>query len=254
MLLGSFLTNVGIYDIIVVVVTLFIAFIVIKWVTYFIKKTGTRLDIDVTVIQVLREIIKYTVIAAALTLVLRQIGIDVTAIALSFGIVGIAVGFASRDIIANFISGMFVFADKSFRVGDIIEVSNKKGKVIKMGLRLTTIQTYDKKIISVPNSLFSTNPYINYTGSDLRRVDLNITIPYGLELDETLKSLEGIALKCDWVLEKPKPKVIVKELSDIGVQLMLCVWTNDPWKVTESRSLLAKEANKLLVDKNAEKT
>jgi len=253
MTINSFLANIGIYDIVVIIITIILTFIIIRWVTYFLKKTGKRLDIDLTVIQVLREIIKYTVIAVALTVILKQLGIDVTAIALSFGILGIAVGFASRDIISNFISGMFVFIDKSFRVGDIIEVANKRGKVIKMGLRLTTIQTYDKKIITVPNSLFSTNPYINYTGSDLRRVDLDITIPYQKELDETLKSLENLALTCEWVLKKPKPQVIVKELSDAGVKLMLCVWTNDPWRVTESKSLLAKEVNKILANKDASK-
>lgn len=251
MTIDSFLSSIEIYDIIVIAITIILGFIIIRWFTYFLKKTGTRLDVDVTLIQVLREIIKYTIIAIVITVILKQLGIDITAIALSFGIVGIAVGFASRDIIANFISGMFVIADKSFRVGDIIEVSNKKGKVIKMGLRLTTIQTYDKKIITVPNSIFSTNPYINYTGSDLRRVDLDITIPYEEELEKTLKSLENVASKCDWVLKKPKPKVIIKELSDTGVKLMLCIWTNDPWKVTESKSLLAKEVNKILVNKNA---
>ena len=246
MTIDSFLSGIGIYDIIVIAITLIVAFIIIKWFSYFLKKTGARLDIDVTLIQVLREIIKYTIIAIVITVILKQLGIDITAIALSFGIVGIAVGFAARDIIANFISGMFVIADKSFRVGDIIEVSNIKGKVIKMGLRLTTIQTYDKKIITVPNSLFSTNPYINYTGSDTRRVDLDITIPHDNKLDETLKSLEDMASKCDWVLKKPKPKVLIKELSDVGIKLKLCVWINDPWNVDSSRSQLAKDVIKLI--------
>jgi small conductance mechanosensitive channel len=251
MTIESFLTGIGIYDIIIVAITLIATFIIIRWVSYFLKKTGARLEIDVTLIQVLREILKYTIIAISLTIILKQLGIDVTAIAVSFGIVGIALGFAARDTVSNFISGVFVIADKSFRVGDIIEVSNKKGKVIRMGLRLTTIQTYDKKIITVPNSLFSSNPYINYTASDLRRVDLDITIPYELEIEKTLKSLEDVASKCEWVLKKPKPKVIIKELSDAGVKLMLCIWINDPWGVAESKSLLAKEVNKILISENA---
>lgn len=251
MTIESFLSSIDIRDILIIIITLIVAFILIKWFNYFLKKTGTRLDIDATVIQVLREIIKYIIIAIAITVILKQLGIDITAIALSFGIVGIAVGLAARDIIANFISGMFVFADKSFKVGDVIEVSNVKGKVVRMGLRLTTIQTYDKQIITVPNSLFSTNPYINYTGSDIRRVDLDITLPYEEKLEDTLKSLEDVASKCDWVLKKPKSKVMVKELSDTGVKLMLSVWINDPWRVTESKSLLAKEVNKIIVNKNA---
>lgn len=251
MTVESFLTSIGFYDIIVIAATLIVAFVIIRWATYFLKKTGTKLDVDITIIQVLREIIKYTIIAVAVTVILKQLGIDITAIAVSFGIAGVAIGFAARDIISNFISGIFVLADKSFRVGDIIEVSNNQGKVIKMGLRLTTIQTFDEKIITVPNSLFSTNPYINYTGSDLRRVDLDITLPYEEELEKTLKSLEGIASNCNWVLKEPRSKVIIKELSDVGVKSTLSVWIDDPWKVTESKSLLAKEVNKIMVNKNA---
>lgn len=237
-------------DIIVIAVTIVAAFLIIKWTSYFIKKTGSKWDIDVTLIQVLNEIIKYGIYLIAVLIILAELGINVTAIAVSFGIVGIAVGFAARDTLSNFISGMFILADKNFRVGDIIEVSNQKGKVIKMGFRQTTILTYDQKIITIPNSSFSSNPFINHTAFDTRRVDLNITIPYDMELEETLNSLEDMALKCDWVLKKPKPKVIVRELVDVGVKLTLCVWINDPWRITQYRSVLAKEAKKLLRDKD----
>lgn len=249
MAIASLLANLQLEDIIVIAVTLVVAFIIIKWASYFLKKTGSKWDIDVTLIQVLNEIIKYTIYVIVVLIILNVLGINVTAIAVSFGIVGIAVGFAARDTLSNFISGMFILADKNFRVGDIIEVSNQKGKVVKMGFRHTIILTYDKKIITIPNASFSTNPFINHTASNTRRVDLNITIPYDMELEGTLKSLEDMASKCDWVLKKPKPKVIVRELADVGVKLTLCVWINDPWRVTQYRSSLAKEAKKLLRDK-----
>lgn len=250
MAIDSLLTNLQLQDVIIIAVTIVVAFSIIKWASYFLKKTGSKWDIDITLIQVLTEIIKYTIYVIVVLIILNTLGINVTAIAVSFGIVGIAVGFAARDTLSNFISGMFILADKNFRVGDIIEVSNQKGKVVKMGFRQTTILTYDQKIITIPNSSFSTNPFINHTASDTRRVDLDITIPYDMELEETLKSLEIMAARCDWVLKKPKPKVIVKELVDVGVKLTLCVWINDPWRITQYRSVLAKEAKKLLRDKS----
>ena len=237
-------------DIIVISVTLITAFLIIKWTSSFLKKTGSKWDIDVTLIQVLNEIIKYGIYVIVVLIILAELGINITAIAVSFGIVGIAVGFAARDTLSNFISGMFVLADKNFRVGDIIEVSNQKGKVVKMGFRQTTILTYDKKIITIPNTIFSTSPFINYTSSDTRRVDLDITLPYDMELEETINSLVDIASNLDWILKKPKPKAIVRELPDVGVKLTLCVWINDPWKIAESKSALAKEAKKFLRDKD----
>ena len=249
MAIDSMLAILQLDHIIIIAVTLVVAFLLIKWVSSFLKKTGSRLDIDVTLIQVVTEIIKYTIYIIVVLIILDILGINVTAIAVSFGIIGIAVGFAARDTLSNFIAGMFILADKNFRVGDIIEVSNQKGKVVKMGFRHTIILTFDQKIITIPNATFSTNPFINHTASDTRRADLDITIPYDMPLDETLKSLEEMATMFDWVLKKPKPKVMVKELADVGVKMTLCIWINDPWRVAQYRSLLAKEAKKLLRDK-----
>ncbi len=250
MAVSTIFTNLQFDDIIAIGVTLIAAFLIVKLTSRFLKNSQVKWDLDVTMIQVLNEIVKYTIYLIAAAVILGLFGINLTAIAVSLGVVSIVVGFAARDTLSNFIAGMFIFLDKSFRVGDIVEVSNQKGKVVKMGFRLTTILTYDKKIITIPNMLFSTNPYINHTASDTRRVDLDITIPYTMNLEEASKSLEDMAAGRDWILKKPKPKVIVRELVDVGVKLTLCVWINDPWKVTEYRSALGKEAKKLLRDKD----
>jgi len=71
-----------------------------------------------------------------------------------------------------------------------------------------------------------------------------------MDIEETSKSLVDMATGCDWVLKKPKPKVIVRELIDVGVRSTLCVWVNDPWRVTEYRSALGKAAKALLRDKD----
>lgn len=242
----SLLSDPRLKDIIVIAVTLLGATLSIKWVTYLLKKTQDKWDVDVTLIQAAHEITKYSIYVIALIIILKELGYDLTAVVLSLGIFGIAIGFGARDTISNFISGLFILADKSIKVGDIVEISNQKGKVAKMGFRITTLITYDKRVIKVPNAIFSSSPYINYTASDLRRVDLNITLPNNIELDETLEALENMASQCQWTLKNPKPKVLVKELSDVGIKLTLNVWINDAWKVAESKSTLAKEAKKLL--------
>lgn len=240
-------------DIIIIAVTLLGASLIYKWTTYFLKKLKDKWDIDLTLVQALHEIIKYSIYGLALIIILKELGFDLTAIALSLGIFGIAIDFGARDTISNFISGIFILADKSVKVGDVIEINSQKGKVVKLGFRITTLLTYDKKLIKVPNSIFSSSPYINYTASKIRRVDLNITIPYELELENVIKTLEDTALTCEDVLKKPRPKVIVKELSDMGVKLKLCTWINNPWRVTGSRSDLAIKVNKVLTDMQSSK-
>jgi small conductance mechanosensitive channel len=234
-------------DIVMILIIIIATIIITKLVTYFLKKTFQRWDIDITVIQVLQEIINYSIYVIAISLILKELGIDITGIAVSLGIVGVAVGFAARDIIANFISGMFILADKSFKVGDTISVSNQKGKVTKVGFRVTTITTPDNSVITIPNSAFSTSPYSNFTYMDRRRVDLGITIPYTFDLEELTIKIEKILEDFDWVNKSPKPKVMLLELSDVGVKAKITAWTSNPKQVAHYRSLMAEELKKILV-------
>lgn len=237
-------------NIVMILIIILTTIIITKWVTYFLKKTSQRWDIDITVIQVLQDIINYSIYIIAISLILKELGIDITAIAVSLGIVGVAVGFAARDIIANFISGMFILADKSFKVGDTISVSNQKGKVTKVGFRITTITTPDNSVITIPNSAFSTSPYSNFTYMDRRRVDLGITIPYTFDLEELTVKIEKILEEFDWVNKSPKPKVMLLELSDVGVKAKITAWTSNPKQVAHYRSLMAEELKKILVSEN----
>ena len=238
-------------DIIGIIIILILAFVVIKIVNYFIKKTGKRLDLDITVIQVLQEIFKYTVIVIAVVMILNELGINVSALILSLGIVGIAVGFAARDTLSNFISGLFVLGHKSFKVGDIIEVSNHFGIVTKMGFRITKLTTTDNKVINIPNSLFSTEIYLNYTALNKRRVELAITIDNDLKLEDAFKFIENKAISLNWVLAEPKPKVIINEITGTDIKATLAVWTDDPWSVLDHQSILAREIKEYLVQNNA---
>ncbi|MDD1764378.1 MAG: mechanosensitive ion channel family protein [Methanobacteriaceae archaeon] len=238
-------------DLITIAVTLIGAFLIIKILVHFIKKTGAKFDLEITLVQVLEEIVKYTVMALALVIILNELGVNIGGLILSLGILGVAVGFAARDTLSNYISGLFVVGDKSFKVGDIVEINNKKGKIIKMGLRVTNMLTDDNKTITVPNSVFSKNLYLNYTAQDRRRVELDLNIPYELDLETVIKNSKKAASGLTWVLNEPEPKFLVKELSDTGVKATLNVWTDDPWKVINYQSVLAEKIKKVLVPDNA---
>lgn len=242
--------NPNLVDVLGIIIILILAFIVIKIIDYFLIKTGKSFDLDITVIQVLKEIVKYSVIIIAVVMILNELGINVSALILSLGIVGIAVGFAARDTLSNFISGLFILGHKSFKVGDIIEVSNHFGIVTKMGFRITKLTTTDNKVINIPNSLFSTEIYLNYTSLDTRRVELAITIPNDVKLDEAFEHLESKALSLNWVLAEPKPKVIINEITGFDIKATLAVWTDDPWSVLDHQSILAMEIKEFLVQNN----
>ena len=245
--LETILNNPLLKDIIVTIIILIASLLIIKWTSIFINNTGKKFEFDATLIQVINELIKYTVYALAVTLILNGLGINITAIAVSLGIVGIAVGFAARDTISNFISGLFVLGDKSFKVGDIIEISDQKGKVTIMGFRVTKLVTPDNNIITIPNSNFSKNVLINHTLLEGKRVDLDVNIPYNVNIEDISDSFEELTSGFKWALDTPKANVIINELSDTGIKATLSVWVDDPWKVVEYRSIIAKKIGPLLV-------
>jgi small conductance mechanosensitive channel len=237
-------------DVIVTVIIIIATIGIIKWTSMFITKTGKKFDSEPTLIQVVNELIKYTVYALALTLILNELGINITAIALSLGIVGIAVGFAARDTISNFIAGLFVLADKSFKVGDIIEIADQKGKVLFMGFRVTKLITPDNNIVSIPNSNFSKNVHVNHTPLEEKRVDLEITVPYNIDIEYINEQFIEFTSNFSWALNEPKPNFIINELSDTGIKTTLSVWVDDPWKVADYRSIIAGKIGPLLVLKH----
>lgn len=245
--LETIVNNPLLNEIIVTIIILIASLLIIKWTSIFINKTGKKFEFNPTLIQVINEIIKYTVYAFAITLILSEIGINITAIALSLGIVGIVVGFAARDTISNFISGLFVLGDKSFKVGDIIEISDQKGKVLILGFRVTKLITPDNNIITIPNSNFSKNVFTNHTSLEEKRVDLEVNIPYDVTVEEISQNFEELIAGFKWALDEPKANVIINELTDTGIKATLSVWVEDPWKVAEYRSLIANKIGPLLV-------
>lgn len=250
-IIGNLLQNLPIPAFLVnfigIVFILILAFLSIKIINYILKKTCNELELEVTAIQVLQQLFKYLIIIIAFVLVLNELGINVRGFVLSLGIGGIAVGFAARDTLSNFISGLFIVGSKSFEVGDIIEVSGYSGTVTNMGFRMMTLTTVDNKVLNVPNSLFSTEVYLNYTAQDRKMVELPITIPLDADLDMVIESMEKKASSLKWVLTEPKPNVVIKEITELGFKTTVNVWTKDPWIVSKRMTELARELKEVMV-------
>jgi len=232
--------------ILIITVTVMAAVLLVKWTSYFLRKSARKWELDLTLIQVINDIIKYSVYFIAASIVLRELGIDITAITVSLGIAGVSVGFASRDIISNFISGMFILADKSFRVGDTIEVAGQRGRVRKVGFRTTTIETPEAGLVTVPNSTFSKTAYVNYSAEDRRRVELRVNLDYDIDLEKFESDVKDVLMRVPGILKDPEPGLIILEFTDTGISAKVTAWIPDPDRVTGYRSVLAAHVKKIL--------
>jgi small-conductance mechanosensitive channel len=157
--------------------------------------------------------------------------IDVSAWLASAGIVGIAVGFAAKDTLANLFAGVFILADAPYKVGDYIQLdSGDRGKVTDIGLRSTRVLTRDDLQVTIPNAAIANAKITNESGGRWikRRLRINVFVAYGTDIDQVRALLEKIAAGSEDVCRDPEPRVRLREFADSALRFELLVWVTDP--------------------------
>jgi small conductance mechanosensitive channel len=136
----------------------------------------------------LDRLLDYGVIAVAVMISISILGWSQALYSLltAAGVIGIIVGFAVKDVAANFISGVFILIDQPFVVGDDVSVSDYSGTVTEISLRSTGITTWDGPVVSIPNSTMAITPVINYSVNPTRRVNVTFSIAYEEDVDNAL--------------------------------------------------------------------
>jgi potassium efflux system protein len=135
------------------------------------------------------------------------------AAALTFGL-----GFGLQEIVANFVSGIILLAERPVRVGDVVTIGNLMGKVTRIQIRATTITLWDRSEMIVPNKEFITTKLVNWTLSDSkRRIEIPLRIAYGSDLDEVRELLVEIATDHPAVLDEPAPHVLLLGFGDDAI-------------------------------------
>lgn len=137
--------------------------------------------IDRTTADAIAQLLRMSVIITSALVALQVLGINISAVLAFGGIGGIAIGFAAKDLLANFFGGLMIYLDRPFAVGDWIRSPDKniEGTVEKIGWRLTVIRTFDKRPLYVPNSIFATIAVENPSRMSYRRIHETIGIRYG---------------------------------------------------------------------------
>lgn len=164
------------------------------------------------------------------------------------GISGVAIGFAFRDILQNFLSGILILLTEPFRIDDQIIFKNFEGTVENIQTRATTIRTYDGRRIVIPNSELFTNSVTVNTAFDNRRLEYDVGIGYGDDLEEAKELILEAMRSVDVVLKDPAPDVLVMELAESSVNIRARWWIKPPRRADDLYSrdqVLAAIKNKL---------
>ncbi len=157
-------------------------------------------------------------------------GVDMTALLASLGIIGVALSFAAKDTIANFLSGIFIMADQPYQVGDFIDLeSGERGEVVDIGIRSTRILTMDDVEIIIPNSIMGNTPVVNESGGPSRktRIDVDIHVAYGSDVHMVKKILILVAEDYSYVVNDPFPIARFVEFAESGMAFKLLCWIEE---------------------------
>jgi len=175
--------------------------------------------------------LKLAVLGVAVYSLMLVWKIDVTAWLASAGIIGIAVGFAARDTLANLFAGIFILADAPYKLGDFIILdSGERGRVTDIGLRSTRLLTRDDVEVTLPNAVIANAKIINESGGpyEKERVRVEIGVAYGSDIDRVREVLIDVAKDCTLVADVPPPSVRFRAFGDSALIFELRGWINEP--------------------------
>ncbi len=184
-----------------------------------------RLPIEVGDQKAAVTIVQYVIFFLGFGYAAAQLGLSWSSIqwlaaAFSFGL-----AFGLQEIFANFISGLIILLERPMRVGDAVEVGNLSGIVTKVEMRATTITTWNRSELVVPNKEFITGQLVNWTRSDRRaRVEVPVGVAYGSDIDLVKKTLLGVAAQHPEVATDLEPQVLFREFGDSSLNFELRVF------------------------------
>ncbi len=201
----------------------------------------SRTSIDTGIRHAIGVITQYVVVFIGLLLILQTAGIDLTALSVVAGGLGIGIGFGLQNIANNLISGLIVLLERPVKIGDRIEVAGSEGQVVAIRARSTTVLTNDNIAIIIPNSRFITEEVINWSYNDSKvRFRIPVSVGYASDVRLVEQLLLQVARANADVLSDPAPVVRFIEFGDSGLKFELRAW---------STSLIQKKG-KLISDLN----
>ena len=223
----------GFTKLILSAIVLVIAWIVIGVIMALINHWGetfakrTKSDMDDAVIPLFKSFAKIVVFALAILYILTVWGVAVTPLLASLGIAGIAVAFAMQSTLGNILGGISLILDKTVKVGDTIKLDDgiTSGVVVDVGLRSTSIRTFDNELMIVPNGKLAESKILNYV---LPEPKVRAVLPFGVAYGTDVDKVKKIALNCvkgvEGLLKEPEPSCYFDELGDSALQFKLYFW------------------------------
>ena len=186
--------------------------------------------------------VHYAVLLLGFLLAISAAGVDLNKVSLLAGAFGVGIGFGLQNVVNNFVSGLILLYERPVQLGDMVEVGGTTGEVRRIGIRSSTIRTFQGAEVIVPNSNLISDRVVNWTFSDRRRrMDIKIGVAYGSEPGRVLALLTEVARAHPDVLSEPAPQALMLAFGESSLDFELRAWTGlyDNHIATQSELLVA---------------
>lgn len=168
--------------------------------------------------------IRYCFVPILIVSFLKELGFNLSAILGVAGIAGVAIGFAAQTSLSNLISGIFLIAEKSFEVGDALQLGDTIGQVFSIDLLSVKLRTFDNKFVRIPNEVLVKAQFTNITRFPIRRLDIDIGVAYKENVEHVVRVLAEVADKNPFSLDEPEPLILFKGFGESSLDFLLGVW------------------------------
>jgi small-conductance mechanosensitive channel len=211
-------------------VQLLVLFVLLLWAaglvrSWMVERVLRHTHLDLGTRQAVGSLVRYAVLVIGVVLILQNAGLNLSALGVLAGAVGVGVGFGLQNVISNFVSGLIIILERPIKVGDRVEVGGIEGEVQEIGARRTTVVTEDRMAILVPNQRFILDNVVNqvYEESPIRlRVAVQVVSSTDPELMRSL--LCEAARQHPGVLREPEPEALITSLGGPATAYELGVW------------------------------
>jgi small-conductance mechanosensitive channel len=170
----------------------------------------------------------YGLVIAGLFMALAAAGFEISQLTLLISALSVGIGFGLQNIVNNFVSGIVLAFERPIQPGDMVAVGTMTGRVRDIGLRATTVRTFDGADVIVPNSQFISAEVINWTLTDRsRRIDIPVGVAYGTDLRRAVEVLRSVVVDHPNVAQAPAPNIVFRRFGESSIDFSVLFWAAD---------------------------
>jgi small conductance mechanosensitive channel len=209
---------------VVALLILVAGFYVGRWVGGLVDRLLIRLNLDITVRQILVRIVRLLVLGLFLVMALQNLGVELLPLIAGLGVAGAGIALAMQGVLSNLAAGFTIIFTRPFKVGEYISIVNEEGTVEDITLFTTTLSHLDFSRVVIPNRKIAGEILHNY--GELRQLNLSVGVAYDTDLNQALATIQGILKSNPRVLQDPAPLIQVGTLAESAVNIGVRPWVN----------------------------